>query len=571
MKKTSFILLLTLLMSLFAGSLQAFAYIDPDRAVNPVFETTVVEANENTETKRAFNGAIIELANNELLLTFDNYTDVEDDSPGVISGKISADGGRTWGDSYLIQENIGVKNVMNQGIVRLNSGGLALFFAKQDDPAHIYMYMIRSYDEGRTWDEPMQITPLAGFQTTANDRAVVLSSGRIIIPLGGDTESIPGKVGAFTIYSDDDGETWQFGDFVDWTTGYPAEPVLVELKDERLLILIRTTEGHIIKAYSEDGGETWGEPIVTDIQSPYAPHMIKRMPDNGMGPLLLIWNNSPTENRRPLTMAVSNDEGETWTNYLNLEPSHTGVYAYPSLTTYRDEVLITYYTINYLPDGVTYTLPLKMQIWKMADITAGTGFGNATSLSASASEISSSQTFTVNVGLSSVADEVYAQDISLNYDSDVLEFISARSIKTGVELLETITDQPGIVQLIMASAGQDNAVVEQADIVELTFKAKVAAQAVTSEITISNALLANGLGVEYEAEASSVTIQITPGIPGDFNNDNKVSVGDLGIMAANYGKDSSSPDWEQVKQADLNGDGKIDIVDLVMQAKKIKK
>ncbi|MBP1994488.1 sialidase family protein [Paenibacillus eucommiae] len=416
MKKFRIMLLLTLMLSLFAGSLQAYAQIDPNRAVNPVFESVVVQANENTVTKRAFNGAIIELKNNELLLTFDNYTDVEDDSPGVISGKISQDGGRTWGESYLIQENIGVKNVMNQGIVRLKSGALALFFAKQDDSAHIYMYMIRSYDEGRTWDEPLQMTPLAGFQTTANDRAVVLSSGRIIIPLGGDTESIPGKVGAFTIYSDDEGETWQFGDFVNWTTGYPAEPVLVELKDHRLMILIRTMQGHIIKAYSEDEGETWGEPIITDLQSPYAPHMIKRIPDNGMGPLLLIWNNSPTEDRRPLTMAVSNDEGETWTNFLNLEPTNTGVYAYPSLTTYRDEVLITYYTINYLPDRVTYTLPLKLQIWKLADITAGTGFGNTTTLTTGVSSISAGETFKVKYGLGSVAERVYAQDVNLTYD-----------------------------------------------------------------------------------------------------------------------------------------------------------
>ncbi|WP_312895053.1 dockerin type I domain-containing protein [Paenibacillus eucommiae] len=56
-----------------------------------------------------------------------------------------------------------------------------------------------------------------------------------------------------------------------------------------------------------------------------------------------------------------------------------------------------------------------------------------------------------------------------------------------------------------------------------------------------------------------------------MNHDNKVTVGDLAIMAANYGKDTSSPDWEQVKQADLNGDGKIDIEDLVAIAKKIKK
>ncbi|NHW39021.1 hypothetical protein GQF04_31570, partial [Paenibacillus aceris] len=58
-------------------------------------------------------------------------------------------------------------------------------------------------------------------------------------------------------------------------------------------------------------------------------------------------------------------------------------------------------------------------------------------------------------------------------------------------------------------------------------------------------------------------------MPGDVTHDNKISIGDLGIVAANYGKTSSSPDWEQVKQADVTGDGKIDIEDLAFVAKKI--
>ncbi|WP_419872797.1 family 78 glycoside hydrolase catalytic domain [Candidatus Pristimantibacillus sp. PTI5] len=55
-------------------------------------------------------------------------------------------------------------------------------------------------------------------------------------------------------------------------------------------------------------------------------------------------------------------------------------------------------------------------------------------------------------------------------------------------------------------------------------------------------------------------------IPGDMNTDDKVSIGDLGIMAKAYGKSSSDADWNQVKQLDLNKDNKIDISDLVSLA-----
>lgn len=49
----------------------------------------------------------------------------------------------------------------------------------------------------------------------------------------------------------------------------------------------------------------------------------------------------------------------------------------------------------------------------------------------------------------------------------------------------------------------------------------------------------------------------------------KVTIGDLAIVAAHYGKDTSSPDWEQAKQADVISDGHIDIDDLAFVAAKI--
>ncbi|RAV09758.1 exo-alpha-sialidase [Paenibacillus contaminans] len=569
MNKMCKTLLVVMLFSLLL-SMQAYAAGGQEQQKGPVFESTLVEANESTTTKRAFNSAIFELTNNRLLLTYDDYTDVMDASPGVISGKISEDGGRTWGEKFLIQENIGQKNVTNQGIVRLKTGELALFFAKQDDNAEVSMYMKRSADEGLTWGQPRNITPYTGHHVTANDRAVMLSSGRIILPLGGKSAAQPGKTGAFAIYSDDDGETWTVGPFVNMPTGAPAEPVLVELKDKRVMLLIRSTLKYIYKAYSDDGGTTWGDPVKTDLNSPYTPQMVKRIPDNGLGPLLLIWNNVSTEVRRPLTMALSGDEGETWTNFINLTPSNSGVYAYPSITTYRDEVLITYYTYNPLPDG-KYTLPLKLQIWKLADITAGTGFGNAASLTADASNVQGGETFKVRYGLSSVSERVYAQDVTFAFDPSSVEFVSAASVKSGVNLLETSANPNGTVQLILASAGPGNEITGQGDIVELTFKAKFVSQTTASEIRITDAALADGQGVEYVAELSSVSIQVTAGLPGDINQDNKVTVGDLAIMAANYGKNSGSPDWEQVKRADLNGDGKIDIEDLAILAKKVKR
>nr|WP_164819694.1 dockerin type I domain-containing protein [Paenibacillus anseongense] len=54
-----------------------------------------------------------------------------------------------------------------------------------------------------------------------------------------------------------------------------------------------------------------------------------------------------------------------------------------------------------------------------------------------------------------------------------------------------------------------------------------------------------------------------------MNNDGSINVGDLAMVAYHYGKDSTSADWVTAKAADLNGDNKIDILDLAIVAVKI--
>lgn len=62
---------------------------------------------------------------------------------------------------------------------------------------------------------------------------------------------------------------------------------------------------------------------------------------------------------------------------------------------------------------------------------------------------------------------------------------------------------------------------------------------------------------------------ITIFAPGDVNEDTKVDIGDLGLVAANYGKTSTAGDWDKIKNADFNHDGKINIIDVVGIAKRI--
>ncbi|MBP1989836.1 DUF4838 domain-containing protein [Paenibacillus eucommiae] len=206
---------------------------------------------------------------------------------------------------------------------------------------------------------------------------------------------------------------------------------------------------------------------------------------------------------------------------------------------------------------------------------------NKSTLMASASTIAAGTALKVNYGISNVSKAVYAQDIKLDYDPAVMEFVSAKSLIEGVSIVEIVKEPAGKLRLIMASQGSQHAVTSNTQVAELTFRAKPISQTASSVISITSAALGDDQGHEVQAELSSVTVEVTavdpggpgPGGPGgnppDINQDGKVTIGDLSIVAAHYGKNSSNPDWTQVKNADINGDGKIDILDLAAVAKKI--
>ncbi|MFD0616950.1 discoidin domain-containing protein [Paenibacillus sp. GCM10027629] len=186
-----------------------------------------------------------------------------------------------------------------------------------------------------------------------------------------------------------------------------------------------------------------------------------------------------------------------------------------------------------------------------------------------AQSVQAGETFKLNLGLERVKG-VYAQDLDLNFDPNVFEFVSAKSLQTGTEILQTVKEPQGKLRFILASQGADQAIDGDAHILELTLRAKDSNQDTSGIIALNQAVLANGLGEETLLPERSARIEITAaGMIEDVNKDGKVSIGDLSIVAVHYGKDQSSIDWQEAKKADVNHDGKVDISDLSMVAKKI--
>lgn len=155
------------------------------------------------------------------------------------------------------------------------------------------------------------------------NKPTVLSNGKWLFPITvwdrelrfpriQDSES--NEVGAFVYESADNGKTFT-------KLGHPEndahsydEHMTVELKDGRVMMLIRTRRG-IQKAFSNDGGRTWTRAIDFDLPAPDSRFFIRRLRS---GNLLLVSHYEFT-GRNNLTAFLSEDDGQSWPYRLLLD------------------------------------------------------------------------------------------------------------------------------------------------------------------------------------------------------------------------------------------------------------
>jgi len=92
------------------------------------------------------------------------------------------------------------------------------------------------------------------------------------------------------------------------------EPAVLPLNDGRIWMLIRTTRNVFWEAYSSDGGLNWTVPGPTTIDASSAPASLTRLRD---GRVALVWNQR-SKGRRELQLALSSDDGKSWSRPVPL-------------------------------------------------------------------------------------------------------------------------------------------------------------------------------------------------------------------------------------------------------------
>ncbi len=270
-----------------------------------------------------------------------------------ISAKISTDGGRSWAGRFVLQKNEWRHNVKHPNLVRLSDQEILFTYVGWDSEAQRNIFLRRSLDNGETWGEQVQISE-PGWYCNNADRAIRLSSGRVLLPahgpyaknyIGG-TPYQGGDLHSFVFYSDDGFKTWKRSTDSMTAKGRGChEPTIVELKDGRLFCLLRNTNQRQFFSISEDGGDHWTKPAPTVLNSPESPALVKRIPTTG--DLLVLWNNVASASnwpRIPLTAAISRDEGQTWEKFRDIDNRQDRDAAYPSVIFLDDEALVAYYS-----------------------------------------------------------------------------------------------------------------------------------------------------------------------------------------------------------------------------------
>ncbi|MGE0757485.1 MAG: exo-alpha-sialidase [Pirellulaceae bacterium] len=299
-------------------------------------------------------GSLAVLSDGRLMYATTEFQGSESDfAAAQIIARESRDDGRTWEAPRVLQENVGNNNVMSVTLRRLGQPALyddplGFFYLVKNSKTDLQVWMRISADDGMSWSDPRRVTTSDGYHVLNNDRITVLSTGRIVVPVA--STSDVGGVNHFvcSCWLSDDGQTWrQSRSQVDYPRRGAMEPEVCELADGRLLMHIRTQLGHIAVSYSSDGGDTWSAAESWSVRAPEAPSTLRVIPSTG--DLLLVWNDTFRAGeghggrRTPLAVAISQDQGQTWTHRQEIEPDPRWTYAYTSVAFHRGRLLMTYY------------------------------------------------------------------------------------------------------------------------------------------------------------------------------------------------------------------------------------
>lgn len=258
----------------------------------------------------------------------------------------------------------------NPVLFDLGDGRIRLFFKVGQEISAWQTWYVDSADGGSTFTAPRELVAGdRGGRGPVKNKPIRLKSGAILAPASVENEI---SWETFTDISTDNGESWTQSEFVplrhvNFAASGAGNAQLIHRPYEKHMIfgkgmiqptlwedgkgvhmLCRTTSSRIFRSDSTDGGKTWCLAYDTGLPNNNSGLDLVRLSD---GRLVLAYN--PRENypglykgaRTPLSIAVSEDDGDSFTRIADLE-TEAGSFAYPAIIADQDDTLLVTYTWN---------------------------------------------------------------------------------------------------------------------------------------------------------------------------------------------------------------------------------
>jgi sialidase-1 len=290
----------------------------------------------------------------------------------------STDGGRTFSPQRVIAHSPNVPRspvaverkqgspddvtYNNPVAIADHKGAVHFLFCRE----YMRVFYMRSDDDGVTFSEPVDVTRTFDayraeydwkVAATGPGHGIHLAGGRLVLPVwlslgtqgNGHSPSVTS-----TIYSDDEGKTWRAGDIAVHNapaTPDPNEATVVQTNAGLVLLNVRTQSGRNrrVVVTSRDGAHHWSEPrFQDDLPDPICFGSLVRFPRNKE---FLLFSNpdnlsradgkdTPSKDRRNLTVHLSNDGGRSWPAKKTIE---IGPSSYSDLAVMPDGTILCLY------------------------------------------------------------------------------------------------------------------------------------------------------------------------------------------------------------------------------------
>lgn len=260
--------------------------------------------------------SLIQLHTDDLLLSYSE----NDSLAGHIYFMTSSNQGRSWKNSETVIHTNWYCDPVH--LLQIKDHLILLHFSmfRSDDLGSAGVFLVYSYDYGKSFTVPRKISTDVLFPCKDAGNMLELDHGKLLLPVTVQRDSNLQELGILS--SIDRGETWEYNPFFNHMNIAFQSPSWVQLENGHLLCQLESEDHEIVfQTLSDDGGQTWSDPVPTQIYGKSAELLSSKN-----GTLFSVYQDNSPEG---ISLLYSYNRGRIWQNETAIYSvkNHSGLVA----------------------------------------------------------------------------------------------------------------------------------------------------------------------------------------------------------------------------------------------------